>query len=405
MNERDLLELETAARILVTIIERHRVRDEIAKENRALLRIVHDATKTTPDVGTPDEDMQGFVDFTEKEIETMPNKFRRLIIIQKKRCRMRKHQSGANTTTYEIRFRQDGYDVSACGKTIELAKANFIKKLKTAQPKRREENRASIPLTFSSFAFFYFENFRKEKISEQTFKTDSQRLKKHLQPFFKEMPLKKITPSTCKELLDELEERGLGKTGDEIFSLMSIIFKGAIAHGIIERNPLTVIPRIKHEQEHGVALTKEEEKLLFERTTEPGFDVAFALALYCGLRPNELATATVQGDFIKAINSKRKGRKVEYKKIPIIDRLRPYLVNGIPPLPTPQLLRRRIKAALPNHKLYDLRTTFYSRCAELGVAEAAQNEFVGHSLGALGNAYTDLSDEYLLKEGKKLNSW
>ena len=346
---------------------------------------------------------KGFVEFTEKEIKQMPKKIKSLIIINKKRCRLRVRKSGENSTTYQIRFRCDGYDISACGKTIELAKENFIKKAQRAVPKT--ENISSIPTTFHAFATYYFENFRKEKVAPITFKHDMERYRAYLQKPLNEKPLRRITPFDCKQIIDGASARGKTKTASELYALLSVIFKAAIAHGVLDKSPLILFSAPMHEHTHGVALSKDEENKLFRETNEPDVRVAFALALYCGLRPNELCTATVHGEFIVAVNSKRHNRKTEYKRIPIIARLRPFLENGIIPFPTPQILRRRIKDVLPNHKLYDLRTTFYTRCQEYGVSDRARNAFVGHSAGKLERAYTDLSDEYLLREAENLNKW
>ena len=160
----------------------------------------------------------------------------------------------------------------------------------------------------------------------------------------------------------------------------------------------------KHEREHGKALTKDEERKLLTETAGTPYQLMFAVGLYTGMRPNEYKTAKIEGEFIVANNSKRKNGKVELKKIPITPMLKPYL-NGITELHFVRLeqMRNKIKTVLPNHKLYDLRTTFYTRCQECGVAEVAIKKFVGHTLGGLADTYTDLSDEFLLNEGVKFN--
>lgn len=345
---------------------------------------------------------RGIVEFTEKELNSMLKNIKKLLIIDKRRCRLRTHPSGKNTVTYEIRFRRGGYDISASGKTLELAKANFITKIKAAAVKDNNSN--NVPTTFDSFALFYFDNFRAEKVTAKTFQSDKGRYNKYLQPFFKQTPLKKITPADCKKLLDGVKEQGKGKTADELHSLLNVIFKSAIAHGLIDRNPLDIVLHISHSRKNGKALTKDEEQHLKSALKGSQHLPAFMILLYAGLRPNELKTVKIDGDFIIAQNSKRKNKKIEFKKIPIIKALKPYVLAPFK-LSAPYTLREHLKRILPNHILYDLRTTFYTRCDEFGVSAAARDEFVGHSGGALTDAYRNLSDDYLLKESKKLDAW
>lgn len=218
------------------------------------------------------------------------------------------------------------------------------------------------------------------------------------------MQLKKITPKNCQILLDKLKADGKGKTAEDLFTILNLIFKAAVKHGLIPNNPMDMVFHQKHEREHGKALTKAEERLLLEKTADTPYQLMFAIALYTGLRPNEYKTARIEDNFIVANNSKRKNGKTELKKIPVTPMLKPYL-EDITELYFTRLeqIRNKFNEILPGHRLYDLRTTFYTRCMECGVAEAAIKKFVGHNLGGLADTYADLSDEFLLTEGRKLD--
>lgn len=348
-----------------------------------------------------DTDSSVFLKFTKKELSKMPIQFRKQFILNDRLVRCRRRKSGKKTVNYEIRYRRDGYNISVSSNDLEKAKEKFIEALKNAD---RQDEQQKVPTTFNEFAMYYFENFKKKKVSPETYKSDLSRYNKHIAPHFKDVPIKNITTGQCQKLLDKYTEQGMGKTADEVHSLLNQIFKMAIAHNIIERNPIATVVHTQHEREHGKALTKDEERALLEGLKGTNYLIPFAVALYTGMRPNEYKTARIEGDFIIAVNSKRKTKKVEYKRIAISPMLKPY-IEGVSELNFPYVesMRTHMNKHVKGHKLYDLRTTFYTRCRECGVAIAARDEFMGHSAGALAKAYTDLSDEYLYAEAQKLN--
>ena len=341
------------------------------------------------------------IKFSQKELKLMPRKFRQLFRVQGMTARVYRRESGNGNQNYEIRLRTHGYNIYASSNNLEEAKHKFIDKLNEYD--KYGDTKSSVPDTFVKFTEYFFDNFYSRKVTASTLRVAKSQFKNHLSPHFKNTPLKKITPKQCQELIDKIEATGTGRTVDEVCSLMNMIFKAAMKHAILQHNPMDMVFHAKHDRTHGSALSKDEEKLLLERTAGTPYQTMFAVGLYTGMRPNEYYTAKVEGDFIIANNSKRKNGKVETKKIPITPMLKPYLKD------TTELhftrleqIRHKFNGILPNHKLYDLRTTFYTRCQECNVAPVARNEFVGHSLGELGNTYTDLSDEFLLSEGKKL---
>lgn len=333
-----------------------------------------------------------YLEFTQKEISSMPQKYRKMFRVGKLRAYMRERRRGGSIN-YEVRCRMDDINISAGGTTKEEARQRFIEKLNAL-----EHGVKTTPTKFGDFIEFYFENFRKRKVAANTYKADYDRVKKHILPALGEMRLSAITPSVCQAFIDKFSDRG--KTAQELFSLLSQTFKCAIAHHLIQFSPLDTLIRPTHESVNGTALTREQEARLLSETPEK-YREAFAIAIYTGLRPNEYETLRRDGDMLIAKNSKRKNRKIEYKRIPICPMLRPYISES-PSMPCPKTLWNAFKKLFPDHTLYDLRTTFNTRCVECHVDDNARKLMMGHSLGRLANAYTDVSDEFLRQEAEKL---
>lgn len=294
---------------------------------------------------------------------------------------------------------------SIYGRSKEEIELKLNKKLKEVKAKKskRKSIEFAIPTNFDKFAMYWFENFHKRKVKETSYIHDIKLYQRHIKNKFGTLTIKTIHPVLLQEFLDRFESKG--KTADDLHSILNQIFNCAVKHGIINLNPLGMCFHTKHEKEHGRALSIAEENRLLNAYTNTPYRACFALILYTGLRPSEYSSAKIEGNFIKAVNRKRKNNKIEYKRIPISPMLLPYIDELAKlKMPTYYQLENRFKKIISNSKLYDLRTTFQTRCTECGIDDVAIGLFMGNTIGSeLKKTYTDVSDEYLLREGKKLN--
>ncbi|MCM1043583.1 MAG: hypothetical protein NC350_05205, partial [Corallococcus sp.] len=343
----------------------------------------------------------GFLKFTKKEISKMPTKFRKEFRIDGCSAHVRKRCDERYRCSYEIRYRRNGYNITASAKTLEEAKKKFIEKLRQAD--RGEQSQGKVPTSFDGFARFWFDNFHKRNVNEFNFEKNVRLYETVILPKIGKTPIKAINAKDIQDVLDGYTAAQKFRTAESIFSLFNQILKAAVKFNLIAFNPAEMVYHKKHKRKHGKALTIAEEKILLSSVAGTKFETMFAIALYTGLRPNEYKSVQIDGQMIIARNSKRKNGEIAYKRIPILKMLKPYLENADKiEWANYETIREKFKEILPNHLLYDLRTTFYTRCEMFGVAPSARDEMVGHSSGVLNETYTDLPDEFLIEEAKKL---
>lgn len=401
MNEQKIIEL--ASRLVTAGITKDQEEIErISSELAAELRQKKDDAERDGARDVAENVTVGFLKFSNQEVSKMKKSFSKSFIQNGRIVHYRRRVRGKNSLSYEIRYRRDGYNISVSAPDLQTAKERFVEAVN--RPLSECSSALNVPTTFCDFAEYYFEKFYKRKVAESTFESETGRYKNHIKPYFGNVQVRRITSEACQNLLDKIRERGLGKTGDEVKSILNGIFTCAIRHQIIKFNPLDIIVYTQHETETGVAFSKAEEWELLSGTAGTPYQLMFAVILYTGLRPCEYSTARIEGKFIVAVNSKRKNGKVEYKKIPISPMLRPYLVDvNELKFYVENRIREKLHKFFHEHSLKDLRKTFNTRCQECGVMDVARKLFMGHSLGKLDNTYTGVSDEFLLQEGEKLN--
>lgn len=307
---------------------------------------------------------------------------------------------------HQIRYRKDGYDKQFTSKNLQTVIDEFRNWVQSI----KDEKKAQLPKkvgTFGDFARRYFVEVKRANVSEYTYDLLFRCLNRHILPTFENLTLKHITPMKCQALLNDLLEKGKGRTAESVKIILGEVFRAAVGEKLISESPMLFVKIPKHQRENGVALSLAEIANFIEACKNSPYCKQFMLILYTGIRRNELHSAQIEGDFIKVASGKcRKGQKQQFRKVPIALNLRQYL-----PLTEKELavqndvLTGNFKKLCPTHHLYDLRHTFTTRAQESGISKTLVDVWTGHkdNRDMTASVYTHFSEEYQLREILKLD--
>ena len=339
--------------------------------------------------------------FTQKEIEKMANSFKKVFIANGLAAHVIKKHSGKNSFCYEIRYRANGYNITASSTDLKKAKEKFLAKTKPTEINKYLSKEYKKPTNLLEDIFEEWHQYKKGTITDITLN----RLQFHfstLPESLRKQPISSIRTGDLDKVMKNVKPRKY----EELRSLFNGIFKYAIASGIVTNNPVSLIQFKRAERQSRDAFSEQEISAFLTNLKLPEFEPirqGAYLLYFFGLRPCEIDEETRRdGDFLITRNRKRKNGKIEYKKIPIptqtqglIDWDKPLIFNCT------RITRDRLFKKLfgENSKTaYCLRHTFCTTCQQY-VRQEIVDIWMGDSPQRLiGQVYTHFSDKFMLEQ-------
>lgn len=350
---------------------------------------------------------KNYLKFTKLEIHSMPEHIRVLLIYNENLVTYRYHNG-----IYHARYRRDGYHIEVASADLSVLKKKFLTAISLQTPKEKEDKRFPFMRDFVN----EWINIKKLAVKENTLKSYTDLIGKHIIPVFGDKRINAITRSEIHAYLSDLVANNKNRTAAKLKQLLGAIFDIAVEdYGF--KSPMTKVTLPHYETKKGKALTKAEEKTLVDWCTSHQDSTAASallILLYTGMRVGELKSAKLHDNYIECQTEKiRKGYADEFRKIPISPMLRK-VMQFIDFNKAISACHGWIKDKLNeifnhSHHPHELRYTFITRAKEAGCNLELVMLWDGHKFdqhvksSAVDRGYTDYSDEYYFKEIEKID--
>jgi len=281
----------------------------------------------------------------------------------------------------------------------------------------------------------------KTNMSDNVKKDTMLRVNKHILSVIGNLKLKQVKPLHCQEIMNK--QVGMSWSHiQKVYQELNFIFDTAVKNKFILDNPASEVVRPKAKKGHRQALDIKEREIFEKVTADNDRFLIFLLMYHCSCRPGEAIACqgtdlTIIDGFpalhIRGTKTEKADRVVPvplelYRKIKDTSPFSPLAPNDAGRFHTESsynravsLLKREMNIAMGCHLYrnalvppfplrvdfvpYDLRHTYCTRLAEMGVDIRVAQRLMGHAnISITADIYTHVQDTQLMTEGMKIFS-